>query len=158
MSTISKTNITVNRPLGAEGEHVRPRRLTWAGPLTAVAATAATAATIAVREIGVAVGTIPPDVQILQEPMVAISTIAYILLGTLIFAGIARFASRPVRTFRIVAVTALVLSLLNPIAAGAGWIPVGAAIGVATMVTMMVMHVVAALISIYLLPRLVLER
>jgi membrane protein YdbS with pleckstrin-like domain len=81
-----------------------------------------------------------------------------VLLGTLVFAAIIRLASRRVRTFRVVAVAALALSMLNPIGAAAGWVPVGATLGLADVLAMMAMHVVAAAITIYLLPTLARER
>ena len=139
----------------AEGEQLQAKRLWWAGPVTALVAAGGT---VLVREAGVLVGAIPSDLQILQEPAVAISTILFVLLGALVFAGIIRFAQRPVRTFRVVAVAALVLSLFNPIAAGAGWIPLGVTLGASEVVSMIVMHVVAAAIAISMLPALARER
>jgi hypothetical protein len=150
---ITRASITSDRT--AESERFEAKRLLWAGPLTALAAALGT---ILVREIGVVAGVIPADVQILQEPAVALSTIAFVLLGTLVFAAIIRFAKRPLRTWQVAAVAALILSMFNPIAAGAGWVPVGVTLGVAAVVTMMLMHAVAGAITIYLLPTLARER
>ena len=77
------------------------------------------------------------------------------MLGAAVFALIIKFARQPVRTFRIVAVVALLLSLTNPIMAASGMMPIGVTISTATMLSMMVMHIVAGVITIYLLPRLV---
>ena len=151
MATTTVLNTTVN----PSDERVQARRLLWAGPLTAVLAAVGT---VLVREVGVLLGAIRPDLQILQVPSVAISTIAFVLVGTLIFAGIIRWARRPVRTFRAVALVALVLSFFNPIAAGAGWIPLGVDLTAGEVAAMLVMHVVAAAITIPLLPRLARER
>jgi hypothetical protein len=153
LSTVNQRNLTGKSQV--QSERVRPLRLVWAGPLTALAASICS---IAVREIGAALGTIPGDLQILQEPAVAVSTIAFVLVGALVFAVVARFSKHPAGTFRRVAVVALILSFFNPIAAGMGWIPVGAPVGAATVVTMLVMHVVAAAVTMYLLPRLILEQ
>jgi hypothetical protein len=130
------------------------RRLLWAGPLTAVLAGAAN---IIVREIAVVLGTIPADLFILQEPGVFISTFVQVLLGAAVFALIIKFARQPVRSFRIVAVIALLLSLTNPVMVANGMMPIGATISTATMLSMMVMHIVAGAIAFYLLPRLARE-
>lgn len=131
------------------------RRLLWVGPLTAVVAAIAN---VIVREIGVLVGTVPSDLMILQEPGVAGSTIIQVLLGVLVFALLAKFAKNPVRTFRIVAIVALILSLSNPIMVLTGAFPIGVTISVVTMLTMMVMHVVAAAITIWMLSTLTTEQ
>jgi pheromone shutdown protein TraB len=133
-----------------ERENVQAKRLWWAGPVTAVAAAIAA---VIVREIGVLVSAVPPDLMLLQEPSVAISTIVFVLVGTLVFAGIIRFARRPVHTFRVVAAWALVLSLFSPITAGLGWSPF-VTIGPATVAATMLMHVAAGLVTIPLLPAL----
>ncbi len=136
-------------------ENTSIRRLLWAGPLTAVLAGVTN---IIVREIAVALDTIPSDLFILQEPGVFISTFIQVLLGAAVFALIIKLARQPVRTFRIVAVVALLLSLTNPIMAANGIMPIGATISTSTMLSMMVMHIVAGAISIYLLPRLAREK
>ena len=146
------TTFTENRKESKSNTSMR--RLLWAGPLTAALAGAVN---IIVREIGVVLGTIPSDLFILQEPGVFISTFVQVLLGAVVFALIIKFARQPVRTFRIVAVVALLLSLTNPIMAANGMMPLGATISTATMLTMMVMHFVAGTIAIYLLPKLARE-
>ena len=131
------------------------RRLLWAGPLTAALVGAVN---VIVREIAVVLGAIPADLFILQEPGVFISTFVQVLLGAVVFALIIKLAKQPVRTFRIVAVIALLLSLTNPIMVANGMMPIGVAISTATMLSMMVMHVVAGVIAIFLLPRLAREQ
>jgi hypothetical protein len=153
-STTAGTTAGTTTIRSAEREQLQAKRLWWAGPFTALVAAAGT---VLVREMGVLVGAIPSGLPVLQEPAVAISTILFVLLGALVFAGIIRFAQRPVRTFRVVAVAALVLSLFNPIAAGAGWIPLGVSLGAGEVVSMMVMHLAAAAIAIPLLPALARE-
>jgi len=130
------------------------RRLLWAGPLTGVIAGIVN---VIVREIAVVLGAIPSDLFILQEPGVFISTLIQVLLGAVVFAIIIKFAKRPVRTFQIVAVVALLLSLTNPIMAANGMMPIGATISTTTMLSMMVMHIVAGAIAIYLMPKLASE-
>ena len=150
MQATMNSNTTIQR-----NDNVSMRRLLWVGPLTAVVAAIAN---IVVREIGVVLGAIPSDLMILQEPGVAGSTIIQVLLGVLVFAGIAKFARRPIRTFRIVAIAALVLSLLNPIMVLTGAFPIGVSISIATMLAMMVMHIVAAVITIWMLTNLTVEK
>jgi hypothetical protein len=136
-------------------ERISMRRLLWVGPLTAVVAAIAN---VIVREIGVLLGAVPSDLMILQEPGVAGSTIIQVLLGVLVFALLAKFAKNPIRTFRIVAIVALILSLSNPLMVLVGAFPIGVTISVATMLTMMVMHVVAAAITIWMLSTLTTEQ
>jgi hypothetical protein len=143
------TALTNNRK-----ENTSMRRLLWAGPLTAALAGVAN---VIVREIAVVLGTIPSDLFILQELGVFMSTFIQVMLGAAVFALIIKFARQPVRTFRIVAVVALLLSLTNPIMAANGMMPIGVTISTTTMLSMMVMHIVAGAIVIYLLPRLVRE-
>ncbi|MBA2362484.1 MAG: hypothetical protein H0V86_03025 [Chloroflexia bacterium] len=50
----------------------------------------------------------------LRLPAVLLSTVGFILLGTVVFLGISRFARRPVQVFQIAAVIALLLSFSNP--------------------------------------------
>ena len=140
-----------NSVLVEKNDNISMRRLLWAGPLTAVVAAIAN---VIVRELGVALGTIPPDLFILQEPGVFGSTLVQVLLGAAVFALIARFARRPVHTWRIVAVAALLLSLTNPIMVATGMFPMGVSIGIPTVLTMMAMHIVAAAMAIPMLPAL----
>jgi len=135
-------------------ENTSMRRLLWAGPLTAVIAGVVN---VIVREIAVVLGTIPTDLFILQEPGVFISTLIQVLLGAVVFAVIIKFAKRPIRTFQIVASVALLLSLANPIMAANGMAPINVSISTATMFSMMVMHIVAGAIAIYLMPKLTRE-
>ena len=152
---MSSATLTTHANAGAQSERVSIRRLLWAGPLTAVVAAVAN---IIVREIGALLGTVPSDLVFLTVPSVAIATIVQVLLGAVVFTVIARFARRPVRVFRIVAVAALLLSFLNPIMAGMGVFPPGVSIGLETVLTMIVMHIVAGAITIVLLPALARDR
>lgn len=80
----------------------------------------------------------------------------YLLIGTIIFAIINRFSSRPARHYLIVATIGLVLSLALPISAGFGFGPPGTpAAGAATVVTLSLMHLVTYAISVPLFIRLV---
>src|SRR5262245_24819729 len=69
MATITRTSDIIDHQV--RNERVQARRLLWAGPLTALAATFGT---VLVREIGVWVGAIPASLPILQVSSVAYST------------------------------------------------------------------------------------
>jgi hypothetical protein len=74
---------------------------------------------------------------------VIISSFVGVLVGTAVFAALAKFTSRPISIFRIVAIVALVLSLAQPL------LIQGAP--VSFLLTLEVMHIVAGVIAIYLL-------
>ena len=83
----------------------------------------------------------------------------YLLVGTLIFALIARKSSNPVRHYLIAASIGLLLSLALPISAGFGFGALGASpAGLPTVVTLSLMHIVSFAISVPMFIRLVLER
>ncbi len=63
---------------------------------------------------------------------------------TVVFAVVGRFARRPIRLFRIIAVVVLVLSFLNPVVALSD-------AGLRMILTLEFMHVVVAAISVGLL-------
>jgi len=75
------------------------------------------------------------------------------LVATGLLAALARWARRPLRTFRIIAVVALILSFGGPLQVGAGMMQ-GGAVGGAAVAAMLVMHVVAAAIIVGLLTTL----
>jgi hypothetical protein len=138
----------------AQGKHLSPtqpaerlslRKFLWVAPLTLVAA-------IIADEIlyAIAAALIP---SIGQWPMagpfqIILSTFAYLILGSIVFALVVRFSSRPVRTYWIAGTIALIVSLALPISAGAGFVPPGLPIpDTATVVTLAAMHVVAYLVT-----------
>jgi hypothetical protein len=93
------------------------RRLLWAGPLTIAAATAVNAL---VFLIGAALGAFPASVIIpaagmpMSLPPVIAATVAGVAGGLVAFALIARFARRPLRLYRALALIVLLLSLATP--------------------------------------------
>jgi hypothetical protein len=83
------------------------------------------------------------------------ATVVYLFLGTIVFAVINRWSSRPARTYLLVASAALLLSLALPIAAGFGYAaPSVPQPGTATVVTLSLMHVLAYAISVPMFLRL----
>jgi len=147
---MSTSPLTHNTP----SESVALSRLLWAAPSAMALAVVANVVlyTIADALFGVA-----------WEPLynlfsVIASTIAYLLVAALVFAGVVRFAKRPLWLYRRIAVVALLLSFLAPISALLGMAaPPGSGVGAApldTFLTMLVMHIVAYAISVPLFTRL----
>jgi hypothetical protein len=128
-------------------------RLWWASPLAGLAAAAAN---VVIYLIASAAGAIPQTVlvpglnlPITAMPVILNSFVPAILAGALL-AVLNRFARSPVRLFRIIAVVLLLLSFLNPFT-----IP-GAPL--AMILTLDLMHVVAAAIIVGVLTTLPLKR
>lgn len=86
------------------------------------------------------------------------ANIAYLFMGTIVFALIVRFSSRPARHYWIVSTIGLLLSLGLPIGAGFGYGAPGAPpADVATVITLSLMHVVSYAISVPLFIRQILD-
>src|ERR671914_2391298 len=85
---------------------------------TAIAAVFAVVANVIVRALGIALFDIPDEFEHLALRAVILSTLIGVVAAGLVYAVIARFAARPDRTFTIVAVVALLLSLLAPLMVG----------------------------------------
>lgn len=86
------------------------------------------------------------------------ATIVYLLMGTIALALVARLASRPVRSYWIVATIGLLLSLVMPISAGLGYgAPGTPPAETATVVTLSLMHIITYAISVPMYTRLVLK-
>ncbi len=134
-------------------EHVATRKLWWVGPLTIISAALANSIirTIAVTFFGVS-GTF----QYFQVTSIIGSTIIYLLLALLAFVLVSRFARRPIRFYRVLALVALLFSLLMPAMALGGLLPI-AGMNMSIFWTMIVMHVVSAVIVVGLLTTLTRE-
>ena len=123
---------------------VQLKKLWWAGPLTVFAALVGV---LIVRAVALAILTPPyaPGLTMIALPIVL--TLVFCFGGILVFALVGRFSKNPIRTYTIIASIFLVISFLPDIAVvsapmpGAGW-PYS--------ITLMVMHVVAGFICIYL--------
>src|SRR5258708_19625982 len=88
------------------------RKLGWVGPLTLIVAVLVN---LLVRTIAVAFFGVPDGFPYLRAPFVIGSTLIYLLLAFLAFVLVGRFARRPVRIYRIVALIALFVSFLFPV-------------------------------------------
>ena len=97
-------------------ERVACGRLAPAGALALVVAAAANAVVYLVAS---SLGAMPQDVDAngqgpITLPMVVAMSAVGAVVGTLVYALVGRLARRPVRVFRLVAMIALVLSLVGP--------------------------------------------
>ncbi len=136
-------------------ERIATRKLVWVGPLMIVIAVFAN---LVVRTLAVSFFGVASSFLYLQIPVVSITTIVFLLLALLAFVLVGRASRQPVRTFWIVAGVALLLSFLNPLLQLAGhWLP-ATGMNLHIFWTMIVMHIVSALIAVGLLTTLAVER
>jgi len=120
---------------------------------TAIAAVAATVANVLLRAIAIAVFDIPDAFEHLALRAVILSTVLAMIAAGLLYWIIARLSGNPDRTFTIVALIALVLSLVAPLTVGLEEPPEYPGTDAASVGTLMAMHVVAAVIAIAALTR-----
>ena len=118
-------------------ERVALRRLAWVAPLAVLGATLANE--VARRLLLGILPPINPDFVALEAQSVAFMTVVCGVAAVAVFAAVARLSLQPIRTYQIVAVVALVMSLLPDLmllqdpTATAG-----------AVITLMLLHVVAA--------------
>ncbi|QBD81710.1 hypothetical protein EPA93_39370 [Ktedonosporobacter rubrisoli] len=131
-------------------EHVALRKLIWVGPLTIVTTIIAN---LIIRAIAVSVFGISATFQAFQAPSIIGGIIVYLLFALLAFVLVSRFAQRPIRFYRILAFFALCISFLTPIMALSGLLPTPG-MTLSIFLTMIVMHIVSAIIVVALLTTL----
>jgi hypothetical protein len=149
-------------------EHVALKKLWWVGPLAIVGAAIANAV---LRAIALAV--LNPDRSFM--PLQSLTFLPFTIIGVLgaviVFALVARFARNPIRTYHIVAIVALLISLvpdllllLSPAGAPppgvptAGGPPMMGGVTLPNVAALMIMHVAAYAISTGLLTTLTREK
>lgn len=130
------------------------RKLLWVGPLTIIVAALVN---MVIRTIAVAFFGVPDGFMYLQAPFVIGSTLIYLLLALLAFVLVGRFARRPVRFYRILALVALFVSFLFPIQALIGLFS-APGMNLSSFWTMIVMHTVTAFVTVGLLSTLAIEQ
>src|SRR5215467_11118969 len=136
-------------------ERVAIRKLVWVGPLMIVLAVLVN---LVVRLLAVSFFGVSSSFPYLQAHVIMITTVVFLVLAILIFVLIGRVSRHPVRSFRIVGGIALVVSFLNPLLQLAGhWLP-ATGMNLPIFWTMIVMHIVSALIAVSLLTTLAVER
>jgi hypothetical protein len=136
-------------------ERVATRKLVWVGPLTIVIAALVN---LVVRLLAVSFFGVASSFLYLQTPVVISTTVVFLMLALLAFVLVGRRSRHPVRIFRIVAGVALLVSFLNPLLLLAGWWLPGVGMNLRIFWTMIVMHIVSALIAVSLLTTLAVER
>ena len=137
-----------------QSSHAGWARLVGAGVVTVVVAVVGN---LVVRALLFALFEMPADFEPFQPVRVTFLTVLGVAAATVAFAVIARRSGRPVRTFRRVAAVAFVLSIVPNLALAAN--PEAAPFdnaSAAGFLILIVFHVVAAVISVILLPRLAL--
>ncbi|MAU00264.1 MAG: hypothetical protein CL608_24250 [Anaerolineaceae bacterium] len=131
------------------------RKLVWVSPLAMLVSAVANLGLYAVA------GSIFPEVTAWSGAgagQIVGANIVYLLIGSVVFALVARFSSRPARHYLVVATIGLLLSLALPVGAGFGYGAPGApTASVATVVTLSLMHVVSYAISVPMFNRLALN-
>lgn len=122
------------------------RRLWWVGPLTILAANVAV---LAVRALAFAVLDLSPEFVALSWGALVIFTTVLVAAGVLVFAAVARLATRPIQMYRRIALGALVVSMIPDLllpggSPGATWPAV---------LVLMVMHIAAWWPTVMILTR-----
>ena len=133
---------------------VATRKLVWVGPLIIVMAVLVN---LVVRLLAVSFFGVASSFLYLQIPFVTITTVVFLLVAVLAFVLVGRASRHPVRIFWIVAGVALLASFLNPILLLAGWWLPAVGMNLRIFWTMIVMHIVSALITVSLLTTLAVE-
>ena len=127
---------------------IQLKKLWWVGPLTVLAAIVGV---LIVRAIAMAILTPPfaPGLELIMLPVIL--TLVLCTAAVIVFALVGSFTKNPTRTYIIISSIFLVISFLPDVLAvsapfpGAGW-PYS--------ITLMIMHIVAGFITVYMLIRL----
>jgi hypothetical protein len=135
-------------------KRVSARRLMWVGSLTIVVVALVN---LVVRILAVSFFGVSSSFVYLQPSIVIGTTIVFLLFALLAFVLVDRASQYPVRIFWIVAGVALLVSFLNPLLLLAGWWLPAAGMNLRIFWTMIVIHIVSALIAVSLLTTLAVE-
>lgn len=137
-----------NSTISATTQRVRYSRLWWVG-LLAIAL--ATVANLLVRAIALPFITVPPEfIPVSSAIPTIVFTVGGVLAAVIVFAIVGRFSRQPARAFTLIAVVALLLSLVPNVMmlvdpANAPF-PGGNA---GSMSVLMIQHVVAAAVAVW---------
>jgi hypothetical protein len=135
-------------------ERLAPAGRIWQTGLlaAAIAAVANLIIYFIAQALGVNFNFMPAEMPSPPFPVAIIgATFVFTLIGTLILTLLPRFSQRPISTFRIVAIIALVLSFAQPFFLTSGMMPTAGPVGMNTVVSLLLMHLVSGIIAIYLL-------
>ncbi|MCP5100689.1 MAG: hypothetical protein GY943_34505 [Chloroflexi bacterium] len=131
------------------------RKLIWVSPLAML--------TASITNLGLyaAAGALFPEVTAWPGAgagQIVGANIVYLLMGTVVFALVARFSAHPARHYLIIATVGMLFSLGLPISAAFGYGAPGMPLAdVATAVTLSLMHVISYAISVPMFNRLALN-
>ncbi len=131
-------------------EHIALRKLVWTGPLVIVCAMIVN---FIVRAVAVTFFGVSSTFSYFQPPYIIGSTIIYLLLAILAFVLVSRFARQPIRFYCILALVALLVSLLFPVMAFNGSLAVPG-MNMHIFWTMIIMHILSAALTVGLLTTL----
>ena len=135
-------------------DRISLRKLVWVGPVTIVSTVIVN---LIVRSIAVSIFGVPETFHSLQAPSVIGSTIVFVLMALLAFVLVNRFTRRPIHTYRVLAFVVLCISFLGPVMALVGLFP-AAGMNLTIFWSMIVMHIVSAIIVVSLLTTLTREQ
>jgi hypothetical protein len=133
-------------------ERIAPTGKVWQTGLLAVVVAAVLNLIVYViaSALGVTFNITPPEMPAPPFALAVIfATAVGVLLGTLLFWQMPRFSKKPVTTWRMVAIIALVLSLIQPLILLTG--AMGPAASISTVIVLEIMHLIAGGVAIYLL-------
>jgi hypothetical protein len=143
------TTATLTTKANTATGRIALRKLVWVAPLAIALSAAANLIVYYIADALFGVAWQP----MFTPPGVIGSTVIEVLLAALVFAAVAWFSKRPVWLYRRIAVVALILSLGAPLSALFGMAaPPGIEASAApldTVITMILMHITAAAISVW---------
>lgn len=128
-------------------EHVNLRKLLWPTPLAILAA-----AIVNLVWYYIAGALFPESVAaakaVVNEFSTVIATVAYWIVGLVLFVIVARFSKKPITHYTWLAVAGLIVSLIFPVGAARGPLPDGASIDLTMILVLQAMHIIAAAVAI----------
>lgn len=128
-------------------ETVNLRKLLWPTPLAILAA-----AVVNLIWYYIAGALFPESVAaakvVANEFSAVIATIAYWIVGLIMFVVVARFSKKPITHYKWLAIFALVVSLAFPFGAAQGPLPNGATLDLTMILVLIAMHIIAAAVAL----------
>ncbi len=128
-------------------ERVNLRKLLWPTPLAILAA-----AVVNLIWYYIASMLFPESVAaakaVANEFSTVIATIAYWIVGLILFVVVARFSKKPITHFTWLAIFALVVSFAFPFMVAQGPLPDGATLDMTMILVLIVMHIIAAAVAL----------
>ncbi|MEO5886022.1 MAG: DUF6069 family protein [Anaerolineales bacterium] len=128
-------------------ETVNLRKLLWPTPLAILGA-----AVVNLIWYYVAGALFPESVTaakaVANEFSAVIATVAYWIIGLILFVVVARFSKKPITHFTYLAIAALAVSLAFPVMVAQGELPNGATLDMTMILVLEVMHVIAAAVAL----------